>query len=92
MRPNLPARLPEYGGCREHRQAGPDNITVVLGTNDRMTMASNRTDYLLPGWAVLRDASEEEIKHAYYEAAQRPAPDKNQIAGKLNYSWKSKGI
>jgi len=45
-----------------------------------MNMASERTDYyLLLG--ILRDASQEEIKHAYYEAAQRLHPDKNQAAG-----------
>ena len=43
-------------------------------------MASERMDYyFLLG--ILRDASQEEIKHAYYEAAQRLHPDKNRVAG-----------
>ena len=43
-------------------------------------MALNRTDYYSV-LGVLRDASPEEIRHAYYEAAQRLHPDKNQAAG-----------
>ena len=43
-------------------------------------MPTKRTDYYaLLG--VLRDASAEDIRRAYYEAAQRLHPDKNKLAG-----------
>jgi Ca-activated chloride channel family protein len=43
-------------------------------------MVSDRPDYYaLLG--ILRDASQDEIRHAYYESAQRLHPDKNQAAG-----------
>src|SRR5512140_890645 len=43
-------------------------------------MPERRKDhYTLLG--VLRDASAEDIKHAYFDAAQRLHPDKNKVAG-----------
>ncbi len=43
-------------------------------------MASNKPDYYAT-LGVFRDASQEEIKRAYFEAAQRLHPDKNVAAG-----------
>jgi len=43
-------------------------------------MASKRTDHYIT-LGVFRDASQEEIKRAYFEAAQRLHPDKNVAAG-----------
>jgi Ca-activated chloride channel family protein len=43
-------------------------------------MSSNSSDYYTV-LGVFRDASQEEIKHAYFEAAQRLHPDKNVAAG-----------
>jgi Ca-activated chloride channel family protein len=43
-------------------------------------MSSNKPDYYAT-LGVFRDASQEEIKHSYFEAAQRLHPDKNVAAG-----------
>jgi Ca-activated chloride channel family protein len=43
-------------------------------------MSQNNPDYYAV-LGVFRDASQEEIKHAYFEAAQRLHPDKNVAAG-----------
>jgi Ca-activated chloride channel homolog len=45
-----------------------------------MTMASRKQDYYSI-LGVSRDASQEEIRHAYFEAAQQLHPDKNTAAG-----------